>query len=363
LRRVVVAPDKFKGAASAHHVADALARGVKRVARDAEIIRRPMADGGDGTVELFVQAGAQERRVSVHDPLGRVIDATFALDGNRAIVEMASASGLVLLQHDQLDPWRATTAGTGELIRAALDAGAREIVIGIGGSATDDAGIGMLRALGARTVPADALHGIAEIDLSGLDSRLRETKLLVASDVDNPLCGPSGASAVFGPQKGAKPQDIPKLDAALAKTADAMTKALGRDLRNVPGAGAAGGVGFALLALGAELRPGVDIIAQLCGLERAMEGATLCLTGEGAIDEQTLRGKTVSGVARYARHAGAVVVAFGGRVDADAERELAERGVVCVPVVVGPMTLEDAMRHALQLLEDAAVRTARLLAL
>src|SRR5579872_2500882 len=262
-----------------------------------------MADGGEGTVDLFLDSGARACTANVHDPRGRAITAKFALDGERAIVELASASGLVLEKPAERDPWRADSRGTGELIRAALDAGAKSVVIGIGGSANNDAGIGLLRALGAKTKPADVLHGIESIDLSGVDPRIAHTKLLVASDVDNPLCGPNGASAIFGPQKGAKPRDVPKLDAALAQTADAMARALGRDLRDTPGAGAAGGAGFALLALGAHLRPGVEIVAELAGLPDALAGATLCATGEGSIDAQTLRGKTIAGVARYASQA------------------------------------------------------------
>lgn len=318
-----------------------------------------MADGGDGTVALFVESGARACVARVADPLGRPIGATFALDGERAIVEMASASGLVLLAPEERDPRRADSRGTGELILAALDAGAREIVVGLGGSATNDAGIGMLRALGARTEPAGALHGIASVDFSGVDARLHRTRLQVASDVDNPLCGAAGASAVFGPQKGAKAEDIPRLDAALAQTADAVARALGRDLREVPGAGAAGGAGFALLALGATIRPGIEIIAELRGLAPALEGATLCVTGEGAIDAQTLHGKTVDGVARYAARAGVPVVALGGAVDPAVEPELARRGVVCFPIVTRPVPLADAMREAILLIEAAAARLAR----
>jgi glycerate 2-kinase len=363
LRRVVIAPDKFKGSASAHEVAHAIQRGLRSVSPASELILRPMADGGDGTVELFLDSGARACTANVHDPLGRPISAKFALDGERAIVELASASGLVLEKREERDPWRADSRGTGELIRAALDAGAKAIVIGIGGSASNDAGIGLLRALGAKTRPANALHGIESIDLSGLDPRIAKTKLLVASDVDNPLCGPNGASAVFGPQKGAKLHDVTKLDAALAQTADAMARALGRDLRDVPGAGAAGGAGFALLALGAELRPGVDIVAELCGLPQALSGATLCMTGEGSIDAQTLRGKTVFGVGRFASQAGVPVIALGGRVDASVENELATHGIVCEPVVTAPMPLEEAMRNAAALIEAAAARIARTLAL
>ncbi|MGA3038715.1 MAG: glycerate kinase [Vulcanimicrobiaceae bacterium] len=363
MRRVVIAPDKFKGSASAHEVANAVARGIASISPGSDLVARPMADGGDGTVELFLDSGARECTAIVHDPLGRQITAKFALDGERAIVELASASGLVLETPRERDPWRADSRGTGELIRAALDAGAKAIVIGIGGSANNDAGIGLLRALGATTQPIDALHGIESIDLSGLDTRLAKTHLLVASDVDNPLCGPNGASAIFGPQKGAKPQDIPKLDAALAQTADAMARALGRDVRDVPGAGAAGGVGFALLALGAQLRPGVDIVAELCGLPQALSGASLCVTGEGSIDGQTLRGKTVFGVARYAAQANVPVIALGGRIDTSVEAALAAHGIVCEPVVTEPMPLEDAMRNAVALIEAAAARIARTLSL
>lgn len=319
-----------------------------------------MADGGDGTVSLFIESGAKARTAWVHDALGRRVEATFALQGERAIVELASASGLALLDPAELDPWRADTAGTGELIAAALDAGAREIVVAIGGSATNDAGIGMLRALGARTEPPDALHGVRSVDLSGLDARLRRTTLIVASDVDNPLCGKTGASAVFGPQKGASAGDVARLDEKLAATADAVAKALGKDLRNEPGAGAAGGAGFALLALGAQMRPGVDIVADLFGLPQALRGADVCMTGEGAIDGQTLHGKTVAGVARYASAEGVPVLAFGGSVDAAAEDALSSAGITCVPVVSSPLTLAEAMRDVENLVEAAAARATRL---
>ena len=363
LRRVVVAPDKFKGSASAHQVAEAIAIGIRQIAPESEIVVMPMADGGDGTVELFIDSGARAHVVTVHDPLGRTIEARFAVSGTRAIVELASASGLVLLRPDERDPWHASSVGTGELILAALDAGAREIVIGIGGSATNDAGIGILRALGARTDPPEALHGIRSIDLATLDPRIANTRLLVASDVDNPLCGPHGASAIFGAQKGASAGDIQKLDAALAQTAEAVAKALGRDLRDVAGAGAAGGAGFALLVLGAVLRPGIEIIAEMCGLPEALRDASLCCTGEGAIDRQTLFGKTVFGVSRYAVDAGVPVIAFGGSVDAGVEDQLAARGVVCVPIATRPMPLADTMRDARELIAAAAARTARMLKL
>lgn len=363
LRRIVVAPDKFKTSATARQVAAALARGFTCVAPDAETVLIPMADGGDGTVAAFLDAGATAKTVNVHDALGREVNVSIALRGNCAIVELAGASGLAGLEPSERDPWRADTTGTGELIRAALDAGAHEIVIGLGGSATNDAGIGMLRALGARTEPSNATHGIRAIDLSGIDERLSKTKLIVASDVDNPLCGPKGASRVFGPQKGAKPSDVQALDEDLSRTADAMARELGRDLRNEPGAGAAGGAGFALLALGARMRPGVEIVGELLGLPEALKDATLCATGEGSIDRQTLHGKTVSGVAAYARRAGVPVLAFGGAVDPEAERELWKEGVACIPIVERPVALEDAIRDAEALLEAAAARAGRVFAL
>ncbi|MBV8152289.1 MAG: glycerate kinase [Candidatus Eremiobacteraeota bacterium] len=364
-RRVVVAPDKFKGSASAHEVTSAIARGIRSILPQCEIVELPMADGGDGTVALFVESGAAEaRKARVHDPLGREIDATYALfEGTRAIVELASASGLVLLEPDERDPWHADTRGTGELIRAALDAGAREVIVGLGGSATNDAGIGLLRALGVRTTPPSSVHEIEAVDFSQLDSRLAQTALVVASDVDNPLCGPNGATAVFGPQKGVKPEDVERLDSALARTADAMARALGRDLRDVPGAGAAGGAGFALLALGAKLRPGVEIVAELRGLDRALEGATLCVTGEGAIDAQTLRGKTVAGVGRHAQRCGVPVIAIGGSIERSVEPDLWQEGIAVVPIAMGPAERETLMKDAPALIEAAAARLARSLTL
>jgi len=220
-----------------------------------------------------------------------------------------------------------------------------------------------LRARGARTTPAEGLHAIDAIDLSTVDPRMRATSMLVASDVDNALCGPCGASAVFGPQKGARPEDVARLDAALARTADAIARALGRDLRDVPGAGAAGGVGFALLALGAQIRPGVEIVAELRGLDRALDGASLCLTGEGSIDAQTLHGKTVDGVARHAAARGVPVIAFGGTVEAGVERQLWSRGVACVPTAVGVTTLEEAVRRGRELITASCERVCRALLL
>lgn len=368
--RVVVAPDKFKGSLDAAGVAAALIAGWHDVVPDAVCEAIPMADGGDGTVDAFLAGGAQARTVRVRGPLGAAVEATYARDGDLAVIEMAAASGLALLGA-ALDARHASTYGTGELVRDALAHGARRIILGIGGSATTDGGAGALAALGARfldahgaelaPVPA-ALANVATVDLSALDARARAVDLAIACDVDNPLLGAHGAAAVYGPQKGASPDDVRFLDAVLARLADALAGATGRDLRDVPGAGAAGGLGWALAsACGARLERGVSLVAEVRGLAGALRGADLCLTGEGRIDHQTLRGKVVDGVADLARAAGVAVIAFGGSVDVEAEASLRARGVRCVPIVPGPMTLEAAMRDAAPNLRAAAARTASLL--
>jgi glycerate kinase len=367
--RIVLAPDKFKGSLDAAGVAAALAAGVRDVVPDAVCDPIPMADGGDGTVEAFVAGGARARTVRVAGPLGDPVEATYARDGATAIVEMAAASGLALLG-ERLAARRATTRGTGELLRDALDGGAKRIVLGIGGSASTDGGAGALAALGARFLdgsgaeldPApEALAHVARADLSGLDARLRAVDLAIACDVDNPLLGPHGAAAVYGPQKGATPDDVAFLDGVLARLAGALSAATGRDLRALPGAGAAGGLGWALAsACGARLERGVTLVAQVRGLADALRGADWCFTGEGRIDEQTLRGKVVDGVAALARAAHVPVIAFGGSVDLAAEAALRARGVRCVPIAPGPMALEEAMRDAAANLRAAAARTAAL---
>jgi glycerate 2-kinase len=368
--RVVVAPDKFKGSLDAAGVAAALIAGWHDVAPGDACEAIPMADGGDGTVEAFLAGGAQPRTVRVRGPLGAPVEATYARDGDLAVIEMAAASGLALLGTG-LDARHATTYGTGELLRDALAHGARRIVLGIGGSATTDGGAGALAALGARFLDARgaeldpapaALADVASVDLSGLDPRVRTVDLAIACDVDNPLLGKQGAAAVYGPQKGASADDVRFLDGVLARLADALAGATGRDLRDLPGAGAAGGLGWALAsACGARLERGVSLVAEVRGLAGALQGAGLCLTGEGRIDEQTLRGKVVAGVAELARSAGVRVIAFGGSVDPDAERALRGRGVRCVPIVSGPATLETAMREAAPNLRAAAARIASLL--
>ncbi len=368
--RIVVAPDKFKGSLSALDVARAIERGLAHVFGERygiDVI--PMADGGEGTVAAFLEGGARALRRTVSGPRGAAVEAAFARDGDIAILEMASASGLALLARDGHDARAASTYGTGELICAALDSGATRIVVGIGGSATNDGGAGMLAALGARLLDADGeavapggapLGALATIDLTHLDPRLREVTLEVAADVDNPLCGPTGASAIFGPQKGASAADVAELDAALGHFADVAAATLGRDDRNVPGAGAAGGLGFAFVAfLGACLRPGVEIVAELRGLDAALRGASFCVSGEGRIDAQTLHGKTVAGIANIAERHGVPVIALAGTLEAEAEDALFARGVTCVPILEGPMDLEAAMLQTAALVERAAARVAR----
>jgi glycerate kinase len=365
--RVVIAPDKFKGSLDAAGVAAALAAGLRDAVPGAVCDLIPMADGGDGTVDAFISSGASAITVRVSGPLGAPVSATYARDGTAAIVEMAAASGLALLGSG-LDARRASTRGTGELLRDALDHGATRIVVGIGGSATTDGGAGALAALGARffddagealDAEPEALARVARVDLGGLDARLGTVDLAIACDVDNPLLGEHGAAAVYGPQKGASPADVAFLDAFLGRLADAMTAATGRDLRALAGAGAAGGLGWALAsACGARLERGVVLVAELRGLAAALRGADWCFTGEGRIDEQTLRGKVVDGVAALARDAQVPVIAFGGRVDPAVEGALRARGVRCVPIVPGLVSLETAMRDARVNLRAAAARVA-----
>ena len=380
--RVVVAPDKFKGSLDAAGVAGALAAGVRDVLPNAECALIPMADGGDGTVDAFLATGAQPRRVRVSGPLGDPVEATYARDGATAIVEMAAASGLALLGRppSRIDARRATTRGTGELLRDALDEGARRILLGIGGSATTDGGAGALAALGARFYDGEGdeleptperLAALTRIDLSGLAPRLRpsqqagepDVRIAVACDVDSPLLGPLGAAAVFGPQKGATAGDVAYLERVLARLAGAMSAATGRDLRDIPGAGAAGGLGWALAsACGATLERGVALVAAVRGLADALRGADWCFTAEGRIDDQTLRGKVVAGVAQLARSANVPVVAFGGSVEGDAEIALRPLGVTCVPILTKPSSLEVAMHDSRANLRLAAARTVSLIA-
>jgi glycerate kinase len=370
--KVVIAPDSFKESLSAPDAAAAIARGVKAANPDAEIVCIPMADGGEGTVAAVLQAtGGQWRSTRVQDALGAAVDAHWGwIEGDTAVIEMAAAAGLEQVPAGRRDALRASSHGVGELMRAALDAGARRIILGLGGSATNDAGAGMLAALGLRILDSQgaqvepggaALIRTARIDTSSLDSRLASVTVEVASDVDNPLCGAHGASAVFGPQKGADAVQVAVLDAALSHFADVCARELGRDERNTPGAGAAGGLGYAAHAfLNARFRPGIEVVAELGGLAQAMQGATLAFTGEGRMDRQTLHGKTPAGVARIARQAGVPVIALAGSLGEGYE-QLYQVGITAAfSLAPGPVTLAQACSQAATLLTERARDATRL---
>jgi glycerate kinase len=323
-----------------------------------------MADGGEGTVDVFLAQGAARHVARVHGPLGEAVDATFAMNGETGILEMAGASGLALIANDRRDPTRTTTYGTGEVIRAALDAGARRLIVGIGGSATNDAGVGMLRALGARFFDDDGnelgndileYERLTRIDRSGLDRRLKGVAVEVAADVDNPLYGEHGAARTFAAQKGASPQQIEPLDRILQRIAVVSAEVLGHDFSSDSGAGAAGGLGFALIAfLHARIERGVELVAREAGLDRYLADAALCLTGEGSIDAQTLDGKTVDGVSRMARAHGVRVIAFGGAVDVRTAATLEKRGVKVTPIAPAGTSTRESMQNAAALLRRAA---------
>ena len=368
---VLVAPDSFKGSLTSVEVAHALAGGWVRARPDDHLVLAPLADGGEGTLVAIEAAGGWTWQVAAaHDPLGRPLVARWlrSTDGSRAVVELAAASGLSRVADSERDPARASTYGTGELIRAALDAGVRRIDLGVGGSATTDGGRGILDALGIRA--GLGLRSIAEpgalVDLQGLDPRLGEVSLRIACDVTNPLLGPRGAAAVYGPQKGAGPAQVEELDTALGRWADALESATGRRERDTPGAGAAGGATFALACLrdrfaGFEIVPGVDLVMDAAGFDAKLAAADLVLTGEGRIDGQTAFGKTALGVARRAAAAGVPCVAVGGGVEPEGIAALASVGAVAVPVTERPQSVEQAMSAGPAPLERCGERLARLI--
>jgi glycerate kinase len=361
---VLVAPDSFKGSLTSVEVARALAAGWARARPNDALVLAPLADGGEGTLVAIEAAGGWTwQEAAAHDPVGRPIVARWLrnTDGTRAVVELAAASGLSRLAATERDPAGASTYGTGEVIRAALDAGVRRIDLGVGGSATTDGGRGILAALGLRVTAAPELV----VDLEGLDPRLGEVSLRIACDVTNPLLGPRGAAAVYGPQKGASPAQVEELDAALGRWADALESATGRRERDTPGAGAAGGATFALACLrerfaGFEIVPGVDLVMDAAGFAAKLVAADLVLTGEGRIDRQTAFGKTALGVARRAAAAGVPCVAVGGGVEPEGIAALAAVGAVAVPVTERPQSVEEAMAAGAAPLERCGERLARL---
>jgi glycerate kinase len=370
--KFVLAPDSFKESMSAMQAVDAMRLGIMSVTSDAECVGVPMADGGEGTVDAVIDAlDGQRVVVNVVDALGRGISATFGYVPQRrlAVIEIAAAAGIELIALDDRDVLAASSFGVGQLISSALDQGATDVLIGLGGSATNDGGAGMLSALGVQFVDScgdhlppggGALERLHRIDLSGIDPRLGNTRIRLACDVTAPLLGPAGASAVFGPQKGAAPADVARLESALAQLASVTSSTLGHAQPARAGAGAAGGLGFALLEfLGAESQPGVQVVAEAVGLEDAIAGADWVFTGEGSVDAQTVQGKTPFGVAQVARRHDVPVIVFGGRISPDASI-LLEHGVDEL-VVITPegVPVERALRDGPAALERATADVCR----
>ncbi|MGM1053844.1 MAG: glycerate kinase [Pseudomonadota bacterium] len=371
--KILICPDSFKDALPAAAAAHAIACGVRRVGEEIALVECPLADGGEGSLEALLAAtGAERRTATVQNALGHPTHATWGWQAERrtAFVELAEASGIQALAPAERTALHSTTHGVGELILAALDAGAERLLLTLGGSATNDGGAGMLMALGTRLQDADghqlppggaALKHLAELDLSGLDPRLADLHVEAAVDVDNPLLGERGASAVFGPQKGATPDDIDRLDAALARFADVAAGALGEEHRNLPGAGAAGGMGFAARAfLGAELRPGIELVMEQVGFAALLADADLVITGEGQLDGQSLAGKTPVGVARAAQARGVPVVVLAGRLAPGWQAAMAEGVTAAFALADGPMALDEALARCAELLADRAESAVRL---
>ena len=371
--RIVVAPNAFKGSLSALAAAKAIADGIRLADPDADLTLVPIADGGDGTVDALVAgADGQHRVLRVRGPLTDPVDADYGvIDGGKtAVIEMAKAAGLALVPQDKRDPRVTTTYGVGELLQQAYEGGARHFIVGIGGSATNDGGAGMAQALGYHLLDAQghelppgglALQNLARIHVGGVHANWNDAQVDVACDVTNPMTGPSGASAVYGPQKGATPEMVAELDAALKHFAEIIRRDLGVDVESLPGAGAAGGLGAGLVAFtGARLRPGAEMVLEALKLDDRIKGADLVITGEGRLDSQTARfGKGPAAVARHARKAGIPVVALAGGIADEAELALLFDGLEAT--VVEPCTLEDAIAQAEPLLLRAANRVMRLL--
>ena len=371
--KIVIAPDSYKGSIYASDAARAMEDGVRRVLPDAEVVLVPVADGGDGTLETLVEtSGGRIITSDVTGPLGETVSAQWGAmgDGVTAVAEMARTSGLALVRLEDRDPLNATTYGLGEVILEALEAGYRRFILGIGGSATNDAGAGMAQALGVRLLDADganlppggaALARLASVDTSGLDPRAAEAEYDVACDVNNPLTGPEGASAVYGPQKGATPAIVEQLDAALANFAEVVKRDLGADVDGVPGSGAAGGLGGGIMAfLGGRLRPGVDIVLDTVDLASRLDGADLIITGEGCMDFQTVYNKAPIGVARLAGERNIPVIGVSGSLG-EGFTDVHEHGIAAaVAITHAPMTLDEATDRVVELIASATEQALRL---
>lgn len=375
MTRVLVAPDSYKGSMTSVVVAQALADGWRRARPDDEVTLAPLADGGEGTLDAVMATGDwAPLPAAARDPLMRPIAGRFLRQGERAVVELAVASGLSLVAREDRDADAATTFGTGQVLAAAIGLGCTHIVLGLGGSATTDGGAGLLVALGARLLDragvelpmgGAALADLARIELDDLSPLLAQVHLTVASDVSNPLLGELGAAAVYGPQKGLDPAGVARLDAALRHYADVLEAAVGASVRDVPGAGAAGGTTAALLAIADRfasfgIRPGIDVVMGLTDFEARLAASDLALTGEGRVDAQTAFGKTALGVARRAQAAGVACVCIGGAVTPEGADALAQVGTVSVPTIEGPTTVEAAMAAGPGPVERAAERVARI---
>ena len=372
--KVVIAPQGFKAGIAGLEAAQAIARGVIAAVPDAEIVLAPVADGGDGTLHALVDGtGGKVFTSMVSGPLGPQLEALWGVmgDGSTAVVEMALASGLALVPQRRRNPRLTTTAGTGEIIREALDAGYTRIIVGLGGSATNDGGAGMAVALGARLMDSEgrslppggsSLARLDRIDVSNLHPGLQGATIIAATDVTNPLCGPEGASAIFGPQKGANAEMVRELDAALANYAQVVTRDVGRDVSGVPGAGAAGGLGAGLMAFaGATLQSGIDMVCEILGFDALLQGADLVITGEGRADRSTVFNKAPVGVARHANTHGVPTVLLAGSLGPGYE-ELYEHNVASVVCIADrPMNFEASLSRSAELLESAAERTMRLI--
>ncbi|MFP4622193.1 MAG: glycerate kinase [Bacteroidales bacterium] len=374
--KILIAPDSFKHSLSSLEAANSISTGIQRILEEVEICLSPVADGGEGTVQALIDAtdGLLEQ-TRVHDPLMRMITASYGIlgDGKTAVIEMASASGIELLKPEERDPLKTTTYGTGELIRDALENQCSRIILGIGGSATIDGGAGLLAALGVEfadqneeiLIPSGGnLNQIHTINSDTLDPRLKDIRIRIGTDVDNPLTGKKGAAAVYGPQKGAGPKYIKKLEENLSSYADLLEKYTGKHFHSMPGAGAAGGLAISLLAFtNARMESGFTLIAEETGLEDIIKEADLIITGEGKIDEQTAYGKTASGVARLAKKHNKPLIAVAGAVDEGTD-VLYDKGFdLILPITEGPIDLETSLREAPKLLENTGKRIGRILKL
>ena len=374
--RVVIAPQSFKGSVSGPEAARAIQEGILRVFPKAETVLIPVADGGDGTLDALVEATAGRTFASrVYGPLRQRVQARWGVmgDGETAVIEMAQASGLALLPYKDRNPRLTSTYGTGQLIKRALDKGYRRIIVGMGGSATNDGGAGMAWALGVRFYDSTgcplppggaALSRLANIDVTGLHPALKQTEIIAASDVDNPLCGPEGASAVYGPQKGANANTVRALDKALQRYASVIRESLGIDVAERPGAGAAGGLGAGLMAFcGGQVRSGIDIVCQVLDFDARLQGADLVVTGEGRLDASTVYNKAPVGVARHAAALGIPVIALAGSLGRGFEA-VYEHGIsAAVCIVDRPLSMRVSVARTSELLTSAAERAMRLLAI